>query len=363
MKRESCKWGWFWPAVMLLLVAAAVWFCTSLSLDDSGIGVAGEAPAPGGHPGELASESPSGRATLRRPAETPTNDDADPATTPSPEKETIRYGPHARQELDFWRPSGETAAPLVLYFHGGGFRSGDKSRLGAPLRNALLGAGLAVAAVNYRLTDEASFPDPMTDGARAVQFLRANARRLGIEPDRLGATGHSAGAGIALWLALHDDLALPESGDPLLRESSRLAAVAVFDGQTTYDPRLLQQWFGPTLNPPAALLRLLGLASAADMNDPRYFPRFEEASPLHHASADDPPVLLLYRQSDLTLPADPADPRNVHHPLFGRILREKLAPLGVECRVATLADFDGAHDAMRRAAVDFLARHLARSDY
>jgi hypothetical protein len=84
---------------------------------------------------------------------------------------------------------------------------------------------------------------------------------------------------------------------------------------------------------------------------------------LHHATADDPPVMLLYRQSDMSLPVNPADPQNVHHPLFGRILRERLEPLGVECQVLTQADFHGDGGALRQAAVHFLARQLARPDH
>ncbi|MBN2433250.1 MAG: alpha/beta hydrolase [Acidobacteria bacterium] len=274
--------------------------------------------------------------------------------------EDIPYGPHACQRLDLWRPAVPAPVPVVLYFHGGGFRGGDKQNLNHGLRGEMLRAGLAVAALNYRLADTAPFPAPMYDGARAVQFLRLQAGQYGLDPQRVGATGHSAGAGIALWLALHDDLAEPDSVDPVRRQSSRLAAAAVFDGQTTYDPRRLQELFGRTTEPPPALWRFFGLKSAADMDDPRYFRMFEEASPLHHASADDPPVMLLFRQSDLSLPVDPTDPRNVHHPLFGRILKDRLDALRVTCCQLTPADLAAGENSLRGAAVVFLAEHLTR---
>jgi len=302
-----------------------------------------------------------GNAASWRPEPLPVASGKPAVAVSGPAGMDIPYGPHARQRLDLWRPAVPGPVPVVLYFHGGGFRSGDKTGLNPGLREALLQAGLAVAAVNYRLTDTAPFPAPMADGARAVQFLRQQAERYGLDPQHVGATGHSAGAGIALWLALHDDLAEPASDDPVRRQSSRLAAAAVFDGQTTYDPRRLQELFGRTSQPPAALLRLFGLRRASDMDDPRYFPLFEAASPLHHASADDPPVMLLYHQSDRSLSADPRDPRNIHHPLFGRILKARLDTLGVTCRVVTTADLADGQTSLRGVAIAFLAERLSRS--
>ena len=75
----------------------------------------------------------------------------------------------------------------------------------------------------------------MRDCARAVQFLRHNAKKYNLDPKRVGAYGESAGAGASLWLATHDDLANAKAEDPVLRESSRLTAAAGFWVQATYD--------------------------------------------------------------------------------------------------------------------------------
>ena len=103
---------------------------------------------------------------------------------PPPDVANARYGPHERHALDLWlaKSPSNPPAPLVLCFHGGGFRAGDKS-MNFALRNRCLAAGFSVAAVNYRLSQHAIFPASMLDAARAVQFLRANAAQWNLDPE------------------------------------------------------------------------------------------------------------------------------------------------------------------------------------
>jgi acetyl esterase/lipase len=87
-------------------------------------------------------------------------------------------------------------------------------------------------AINYRLigkhTQGVTPPvkAPLHDAARALQFVRSKARVWNIDKERIGAAGTSAGACSSLWLAYHDDLADPQSKDPVARESTRLGASA-----------------------------------------------------------------------------------------------------------------------------------------
>ena len=81
----------------------------------------------------------------------------------------------------------------------------------------------------------------MHDSARALQFLRLNAERYRVDPRRVAAYGGSAGSGISQWLAYHDDLADPDNPDPVLRQSTRLVAVAPYNAQSSYDPRFVRQ--------------------------------------------------------------------------------------------------------------------------
>ena len=115
--------------------------------------------------------------------------------------------------LDLWRAKSATPAPLVVFIHGGGFRGGDKTNLAPALLAKCLDTGISVAAINYRLSQQAAFPAPMLDSARAIQVLRSKAAEWNLDPKRFAATGGSAGAGISLWIGFHDDLADPASAD------------------------------------------------------------------------------------------------------------------------------------------------------
>ena len=146
----------------------------------------------------------------------------------------VPYGDHPRQVLDFYKAETEEPAPLVVFIHGGGWVNGDKYGIGAAFVKAFLDEGISVAAVNYRFVTQAQEAGikppvkwPLEDAARAIQFLRSKAGEWNIDPERVGATGGSAGACSSLWLALHDDMAKPDSPDPIARQSTRLTCAAV----------------------------------------------------------------------------------------------------------------------------------------
>jgi acetyl esterase len=254
---------------------------------------------------------------------------------PGPEFANIRYGPHERNVLDLWQakphrgPDGAT--PLVIFFHGGAFRSGDKSNVPARLLARCLEAGISVASANYRLSQMAAYPAPMLDGARAVQYLRLHANDLGIDPARIAASGSSAGAGIALWIAFHDDLADPHSPDPVARQSSRLRCVGVDSAQTSYDPRFIKALIGGRAYQHPALPLLYGFTTDTDRDSPRAHKLYEEASPINYVSNGDPPAILFYVEPKGPLPADAKPGLGIHHPRFGDTLKAELDPLKIEC--------------------------------
>jgi acetyl esterase len=290
-----------------------------------------------------------------------------PPPRPAPDLTDIRYGPYERNVLDLWHASPEQGtaapAPLVVFFHGGGFRKGDKWSVPARLLIHCKSAGIAVASVNYRLSNTASYPAPMLDGARAIQFLRCNAGQLGIDPNRIAAAGSSAGAGIALWLGFHDDLADPASDDPVKRQSSRPLCMGVDGAQTSYDPRFIKSVIGGRAHEHPALPRFYGIESSADMDSPAAHRLFEDASPLTHVSAGDPPAILFYCEPDGPLPrnAEPGD--GIHHPAFGRALKAKLDPLGIDCTVLHEDDYPAFEDSkedMYRDMVEFFERQFRR---
>jgi len=282
------------------------------------------------------------------------------AARPRPAREepthaNLAYGPHERNVLDLWLAPSESPTPLVVYFHGGGFRAGDKRSLDRELRRRLLEEGISVAASNYRLTDVAPFPAPMRDAGRALQWLRHHAAEYRLDPGHVGVTGGSAGAGISLWLAFHDDLASPEAEDPVARESTRVQAAVAYAGQSTYDPRVIAELFETDEIHPA-LVPFYGMSGPEDVKDPRFFPLFEEASPVTHLTPDDPPVYLYYPQANQPLPPGSSGGRHIHHPLFGFYLLERARKAGVECVVRLREDVGG------RAPVEeyvaFFVKHL-----
>ena len=251
---------------------------------------------------------------------------------PKPDHANVKYGPHARNVFDLWLAKSDVPTPLVIYYHGGGFRGGDKRTINRLLLSQLRRGGVSVAAANYRLSATAPFPAPMHDAARALQYIRHHAAKYNVDPKRIGATGGSAGAGISMWLAFHDDLADPKSDDPVVRESTRISAAVVYAAQSSYDPRFIKKLFG-TKHVEAALIPFFGMKSAADVDDPKFHPLFKEASMIDHATADDPPVMLFYPQANKPLPPNSPGKQHIHHPKFGVVLKEKLDKLGVECVV------------------------------
>ncbi|MDH4477276.1 MAG: alpha/beta hydrolase, partial [Verrucomicrobiaceae bacterium] len=132
----------------------------------------------------------------------------------------VPYGSDPSQVVDFYKSSSETPAPLMLFIHGGGWNGGSKDRV-IGLKECL-DAGLAVVSVEYRFVPKAHAAGikppvkwPLEDAARALQFVRSKATEWNIDPSRIGASGSSAGACSSLWLAFHDDMADPNSPDPI----------------------------------------------------------------------------------------------------------------------------------------------------
>ncbi len=286
---------------------------------------------------------------------------------PRPDVADLRYGPFDRNALDLWKPSAEHAAsgrpaPLVIFFHGGGFLGGDKSSVPAWLVRRCLAEGIAVASANYRLSRQSPYPGPMLDGARAVQFVRSEAESLGIDPERVAACGNSAGAGIALWIGFHDDMAAPDDPDPVRRESTRLACIGGVGAQTSYDPRFIKRIIGGRAHEHAAIRPFFGLKPDADLDSPSCGSLFEDASALSHVSSDDPPVYLYYSEPGGALPADARAGLGIHHPNFGIALKDRFDPLNIECVLRHESDFrslSDPEDGLPREITAFFQKHLS----
>lgn len=263
-------------------------------------------------------------------------------SVPEPTARDVRYGVHERHVLDFWQAESDQPTPCVFIIHGGGWMSGSKERgnrfASIPL---LLKEGISVASINYRYVSqadpEASTPPvhaPLHDAARALQFVRSRAKEWNLDKQRIGATGGSAGACSSLWLAFHDDLADPNSDDPIARESTRLWCAAVLGAQTTLDPAQMKEWtpnsrYGGHAFGIKSADRRLAFDDFLAARE-QILPWIAEYSPYALVSADDPPVYLIY-SAPPALGEDQKDP--THTSNFGVMLQKHCQESGVACEL------------------------------
>lgn len=264
---------------------------------------------------------------------------------PTPTLADQAYGPHERHRLDFWKSPSASAtgpAPVVVFIHGGGFVGGDKAQMAAtPQLSQLLQKGVSCASINYRFRQHAPIQEILRDTARAVQFIRYKAAEWGVDKARIAAFGSSAGAGSSLWLNCRDDLARPDSEDPVLRESSRVIACVINATQATYDLTRWESFLGPA-NPawsrhedegPA----FYGFKSSADFTTDAGRAVLRECDMLSWISPDDGPVMATVR-----MPDGPIKDRGhwLHHPKHAEEIQKCCLEAMIECVVARDAPAD-----------------------
>lgn len=165
-----------------------------------------------------------------------------------------------RCKLDVYHPVGASAAPAVVWFHGGGLTGGNRS-----VPSALKGQGIIVVAVDYRLSPKAKAPAYIEDAAAAVAWTFKNIARYGGDTNWIFLSGHSAGGYLASlvtldrrWLAVH-------GVDP-----DRLAGLVPFSGQSITHFAIREE---------------RGLARAR--------PLIDDLAPVYHVRKDAPPILLI----------------------------------------------------------------------
>ena len=129
--------------------------------------------------------------------------------------------------MDLLIPRNDNKKPAIIYFPGGGFTSADYNKF-IDMRMALAKAGFVVAAVEYRVIPD-TFPAPVVDAKAAVRYLRANADQYGIDVNRIGVLGDSAGGWLAQMLGTTNGDPTFDKGD-FLDQSSDVQAVATLYG-------------------------------------------------------------------------------------------------------------------------------------
>jgi acetyl esterase/lipase len=181
--------------------------------------------------------------------------------------------------------------------------AGQDGALFVPLRDELSRRGLVVASIDYRLIPLFPWPDQIEDAKCAVRFMRAEADRLGIDPNRIGTWGSSAGGQLVAMLGMAGPSASFDVGQ-YLDQSSRVQAVVDMFGPTDLNEMEDANWFGRLV-----MQMAFGRASVAEK---------AAASPANHVVPGDPPFLILHGTDDVLVPP--------HH---SRDLAQRLRAAGV----------------------------------
>jgi acetyl esterase/lipase len=217
--------------------------------------------------------------------------------------------------LDVYQPAEPSSGlrPAVILIHGGAWTSFDKTTMRG-MGTFLARSGFVAFSVDYRLMHGAEnrWPVQLDDVQRAVRWIRANAAKYGVDPDHIGAFGHSAGAQLAALLGMEE---AHETSDPALAKySSKVQAVVDVSGPTDFTTH------GDSDGD--------GFLSAFFGGDYAHHPTvWQDASPVFHVSRNVSPFLILHGTHDESVPMAQAQE-----------LADKLKQAGVPVKFVTVED-------------------------
>lgn len=210
--------------------------------------------------------------------------------------------------LDVYLPAaGDEPLPLIIWSGGTGWMTDNGNATASEVARMFNPHGYAVAGVNIRSSNQATFPAQLSDMKAAIRFLRANAKRFHLDVERFGVAGDSSGGWTAVMAAVTGDEPDLEGDVGVHGPSSRVQAAAAFYAPTDFlqiDEHLpgclpsdnSTAWGPCAASPLSALSLLLGrpIRSCPDV--------VAAANPIGYVDADDPPLLLLHGQQDAGVP-------------------------------------------------------------
>jgi acetyl esterase/lipase len=233
-----------------------------------------------------------GQTTPVTPRETSAQPANPPANALSSDQQDVPYstaGGHPLM-LDIYQPSEQSSAlrPAVVLIHGGGWTSFDKSTMHT-MGMFLARCGFVAFAVDYRLMhgSENLWPAQLDDVQRAVRWIRANAAKYRVDPDHIGAFGHSAGAQLAALLGMEDTR--DNSDAALAKYSSKVQAVVEVSGPSDFTAHR-------DADDNAFLATFFGGDYAQHSNI------WQDASPVFHVSKNVSPFLIMHGTQDEDVP-------------------------------------------------------------
>ena len=217
-------------------------------------------------------------------------------------------------QLDIYSPKSIThPLPVVLWIHGHRWSYGSKEQ--RPSVN-LMAQGYIVVSIDYRLSGEAPFPAAIEDCKAAVRWLRANAATYHIDPDHIGAWGHSAGGHLAALLGTSGGVAELEGAGDNSTFSSRVQAVCDMSGPSD----ILQLYEtvsslndGSGRRAKSSVEQFLG--GSVEQNRAKAI----AASPITYVSKDDAAFLIIHGENDMSIPVSQSE-----------VFVEKLKAAGVD---------------------------------
>lgn len=210
-------------------------------------------------------------------------------------------GPDRKETLDLYLPkirrSGEKS-PAIVLIHGGGWKEGDKRQAREVEFGTFLAEnGFVAASVNYALRSTGRFPLNLQDCKNGVRYLRAHAKELGIDPDRIAVMGGSAGGHLALMVAYTADDPDLSPAQPYPGVSDRVNAVVDFYGITDIGGRKKTDPDGKPTEPRGVEEETQAVFGPDEGG-------WKKASPISHIRRDVPPTLILHGKKDTTVDRD-----------------------------------------------------------
>lgn len=247
-------------------------------------------------------------------------------------QEDVIYGRKSGTALtmDVFRPKKDANGAAVIIVVSGGFFSSHGSILPG-MAKPLLDRGDTVFAVVHGSQPRYTVPEIIEDMHRAVRFIRHHAKDYGIDPERIGVTGASAGGHLSLILGTAGDKGDPNAKDPVNRESSRVQAVACFFPPTDFlnfgasgKEMIHAKDHGKTFRPAFDYRELDKETNLwVTITDPTRLREITKAiSPITHVSSDDPPTLIIHGDADNLVPIQQSE-----------VMVEKLKGAGVEAKL------------------------------
>jgi acetyl esterase/lipase len=258
----------------------------------------------------------------------------------------------------------ETPTPVLVYVNSGGWSSSPPKETKPGPFSMYHDLGLSAVAVCHRtIGDNVAWPAPGDDVARAVQFIRLHAKEWNIDPDRMAITGRSSGGHIAMMVGFGEDRVDPNSDDPISRQSSAVRCIIEQGGPAELAQHLRENLAAANVEDKnksylkGRLETLLGVTEE-QIGAEEFDRRLQAISPLRLINSRSVPLLMMYTgPDDVTSAKDPRLQWEVHTPLSGFILAEKLQEAGVDHELAISQGFGRGTPRTMEVQSGFLRKH------